>query len=172
MDFSLSDEKALLQDSVEKFIQNSYPIDHRQRIFQSAEGFSRENWHSFAELGWLALPFREEDGGIGGTPVETMILMEEFGKGLVVEPYLSTIILAGGIIAAAGNSAQKDALLAPIMAGNKLAAFAFVEPQARFNLADITTRADRPFPRWVAQGVTDHARASPFSCSLIFRDPF
>ncbi|MDH5736831.1 MAG: acyl-CoA dehydrogenase family protein, partial [Gammaproteobacteria bacterium] len=90
MDFSLSEEQMLLQDSVQRFIQNSYAFDTRQKLSNSEEGFDRDNWQTFAELGWLAMPFSEEDGGLGGTPVETMIMMEEFGKGLVVEPYLST----------------------------------------------------------------------------------
>ena len=84
MDFSFTDEQALLQDSVQRFIQNSYAFDSRQKLIKTEDGFSRENWASFAELGWLALPFSEESGGFGGTAVETMILMEEFGKGLVV----------------------------------------------------------------------------------------
>ena len=98
MEFSLSEEQSLLQDSVQRYIQNSYSFEDRRRFIGSEEGFSRDNWKNFAELGWLALPFREETGGFGGTAVETMILMEEFGKGLVVEPYLASIVLAGSII--------------------------------------------------------------------------
>ena len=76
MEFSLSEEQSLLQDSVQRYIQNSYSFEDRQRLIGSEEGFSRENWKNFAELGWLALPFPEEIGGFGGTAVETMILME------------------------------------------------------------------------------------------------
>ena len=142
MDFSFSEEQNLLQDSVQRFIQNDYAFDTRQKILKSDEGFSRDNWASFAELGWLALPFAEENGGFGGTAVETMILMEEFGKGLVIEPYLSTIILAGHIIEKGGSAEHREGVLAEMMAGTKLGALAFVEPQARFNLADVATTAE------------------------------
>ena len=141
MDFSLSEEQTLLQDSLQRFIQNDYGFDARQKIVASEDGFSRDHWASFAELGWLALPFSEEDGGIGGTAVDTMIMMEAFGQGIVVEPFLSTIIMSGSIIADVGTASQKEAVLTPIIAGEKLAALAFVEPQARFNLADVTTTA-------------------------------
>ena len=141
MDFSFSEEQVLLQDSVCKFIQNSYSFEARQKLVATEEGFSRDNWASFAELGWLALPFSEEVGGFGGTPVETMIIMEEFGKGLVVEPYVSTVMMSGAIIEQGGSAAHKEGVLAEIMAGTKLAALGFVEPQARFNLDDVTTTA-------------------------------
>ncbi|MCG8433177.1 MAG: acyl-CoA/acyl-ACP dehydrogenase, partial [Gammaproteobacteria bacterium] len=141
MDFSFSEEQSLLQDSVQRFIRNSYVFEDRRKLIETEEGFSRDNWSSFAELGWLALPFPEEAGGFGGTPVETMIMMEEFGKGLVVEPYVSTIIMAGTAISEGGSAAHREGVLAEMMAGTKLAAVAFVEPRARFNLADVTTAA-------------------------------
>jgi alkylation response protein AidB-like acyl-CoA dehydrogenase len=100
----------------------------------------------------LALPFTEDVGGLGGTPIETMILMEEFGKGIVVEPYVPTILLAGGLIARGGNPQHIEGVLAEIMAGTKQAALAFVEPQARFNLADVTTIATRDDPDYVING--------------------
>ncbi len=152
MDLSYTEEQLLLRDSVQKFISDKYDISERNKITATEEGFSRENWQLFAELGWLALPFKEEDGGIGGTPVDTMILMEEFGKGLVVEPYLSTVLLAGKLIEQGGNAAQIESLLAEIIAGESLGAFAFVEPQARFNLANITTRAEKGINGFVVNG--------------------
>ena len=152
MDFSCSEEQTLLQNSVQRFIQNDYTFEQRQKLLKSDEGFSRENWASFAELGWLGLPFSEEAGGFGGGPIETMILMEEFGKGLVVEPYLSTVLLAGKLIEQGGNAAQIESLLAEIIAGESLGAFAFVEPQARFNLANITTRAEKGINGFVVNG--------------------
>jgi len=143
MDFSFSDEQSMLQDSVQRFIQNDYSFENRQKLLASEEGFSRDNWASFAELGWLALPFVEADGGFGGTAIEMMILMEEFGKGLIVEPYLSSIVMTASLIAEAGLDEQKETLLQPILQGQKLGALAFVEPQARFNLADVKTIAVR-----------------------------
>jgi len=167
MDFSFTDEQALLQDSVQKFIQNSYAFESRQKLIKTEDGFSRENWASFAELGWLALPFSEESGGFGGTAVETMILMEEFGKGLVVEPYLTTVLMSGSIIEAGGSSAQKEGVLAEIMAGTKLAAVAYVEPQARFNLADVTTTASAEGDGYVIKGFKGVVMGGPSADVLI-----
>ncbi len=152
MDFSFSEEQSLLQDSVQRFIQNDYTFQERQKLLKSSDGFSRETWKSFAELGWLGLPFAEDAGGFGGGPIETMILMEEFGKGLVVEPYISTILLAGKFIEFGGSGEQIESILAGIISGDKLGAFAFVEPQARFNLADITTSAKRDGQGYVLNG--------------------
>ena len=117
MDFSFSEEQGLLQDSIQRYIQNSYTFDARQKLLKTEEGFSRENWASFAELGWLALPFTEESGGFGGTAVETMIMMEEFGKGLVVEPFLATVVLFGGLLQKAGTPEQQAEYI-PIHASN------------------------------------------------------
>jgi alkylation response protein AidB-like acyl-CoA dehydrogenase len=143
MDFSFSEEQTLLQESILRFIEKDYTFDQRQKLIKTEEGFSRENWASFAELGWLGLPFSEDAGGFGGGPIETMIMMEQFGRGLVVEPYLSTVLLAGKLIELGGTSAQIESILSEIIAGSKLGSFAFVEPQARFNLADVVTRADK-----------------------------
>lgn len=167
MDFSFSDEQRLLQESIQKFIQNDYPFDARQKAIASAEGFSRENWRTFAELGWLALPFKEENEGLGGTPIETMIMMEEFGKGLVVEPYLSTIILAGGLLERGGTSSHKQTLLAEVMAGEKLGAFAFVEPQSRFNLCNVVTKAEKSGDGFVINGYKGVVLGGPSADFLI-----
>jgi pimeloyl-CoA dehydrogenase small subunit len=141
MDFSFSDEQTLLADSVEKFVQNDYPFEARQQLTKTDEGFSANNWRTFAELGWLGIPFAEEDGGFGGTAVDGMILMEQFGKGLIVEPYLASVVLAGGALRIAGSKAQKTTHLSGIIDGSRQAALAFAEPQGRFNLADLTTTA-------------------------------
>lgn len=141
MDFSFSDEQTLLADSVGKFIQNDYNFEQRQQLVRSEAGFSAANWQTFAELGWLGIPFPETDGGFGGSAVDTMILMEQFGRGLVVEPYLASVILAGGALRIAGTPEQKAAWLPGIIDGSKQGALAFAEPQGRFNLADLTTTA-------------------------------
>ncbi len=142
MDFSFTEEQTLLSDSVERFVQNDYAFEDRQKLIRSEPGFSADHWKTFAGLGWLGVPFSEADGGFGGSAVDTMILMEQFGKGLVVEPYLASVILAGGAIRIAGSRAQKERLLATLIDGSTQAALAFAEPQGRFNLADLTTRAD------------------------------
>ncbi|MBO6567088.1 MAG: acyl-CoA dehydrogenase family protein [Pseudomonadales bacterium] len=167
MDFSFSEEQSLLQDSVQRFIQNDYTFDSRQKLLKTDDGFSRDNWANFAELGWLALPFSEESGGFGGTAVETMILMEEFGKGLVVEPYVSTVIMAGSVIEAGGTAAHKEGALAEIMAGTKLASLAYVEPQARFNLADVTTTATADGDNYTINGFKGVVLGGPSADLLV-----
>ena len=141
MDFSFSDEQTLLQESVSRFITNDYGFESRQKHSRSDAGYSLENWQTFAELGWLGVPFSENHGGFGGGAVETMLMMEEFGKGLVVEPYLATVVACGSALNEAGSEDQKTAYIPEIIDGSKLWALAFAEPQGRFNLADLTTTA-------------------------------
>ena len=117
MDFDLNDEQRMLKDSVEKLLGARYDFDKRRRISDSPEGFDREIWSAFAEMGLLALPFSEDDGGMGGGPVETMIVMEAFGRALVVEPYLASVILAGGILRRAGSPEQRAEHIAAIAGG-------------------------------------------------------
>jgi alkylation response protein AidB-like acyl-CoA dehydrogenase len=167
MDFSFSEEQGLLQDSVQRYMQKSYTFEERQKVLKTEDGFSREHWASFAELGWLALPFSEENGGFGGTAVETMIMLEEFGKGLVVEPYISTVIMAGSVIEAGGTTEHKEGILAEIMAGTKLASLAFVEPQARFNLADVTTTAKSEGDGYLINGFKGVVLGGPSADVLI-----
>ncbi|MBD3647698.1 MAG: acyl-CoA dehydrogenase family protein [Pseudomonadales bacterium] len=143
MDLSYTDEQVLLQDSIRKFIENDYDISVRRKLCETEEGFSRENWKQFADLGWLALPFSEEDGGLGGSPVDTMVLMEEFGKGLVVEPYLATIVMAGTALSEQGSPAQKEQVLAGIIDGSILATVAYAEEQAHHDLNNIVTTAKK-----------------------------
>ncbi len=143
MDFSFTEEQTLLRNSVERFIQDNYSIEARRKIVDSEEGMSRDNWNTFAELGLLAAPFPEEYGGLGGNNIDTMVIMEEFGRGLVVEPYLQTVILAGGFILHGGSEDQKQMLLPEIGTGEKIYAVAFAEPQGRYNLADLTTKAEK-----------------------------
>lgn len=141
MDFSLTEEQSMLRDSVARFIDNEYGFERRQRIAASNDGYSREIWKDFAELGWTALLFGEEDGGLGGGSVELMLLMEAFGRGLLLEPFLPTVVLAGGVLKRAGTPAQKSRWLTPLIAGELQATLAFSEPQARFNPCDIATSA-------------------------------
>ncbi|HLU06327.1 MAG TPA: acyl-CoA dehydrogenase family protein [Woeseiaceae bacterium] len=141
MDFSVSDEQAMLADSVARFIDNDYDFETRQSIAGGDKAFSPDMWRTFAELGWTAVPFDEEDGGLGGGPVELMLMMEQFGRGLIVEPFLPTVVLAGGVLRRAANTAQKERWLLPLIAGELQAALAFAEPQSRFSLSDVTTTA-------------------------------
>ena len=98
MDFSNTEEQQMLQESVQKFVYKSYDFDTRKQIIASEKGFSQENWDLFAELGWLTVPFKEDDGGFGGSAVDLAVMMEEFGKAMLVEPFIATAVLAGGVI--------------------------------------------------------------------------
>ena len=141
MDFALTEEQGMLQDSVSRFIDNDYDFEKRQKIAESEAGYSAELWGTFAELGWTSVPFAEEDGGFGGGPIELMLMMEQFGRGLVVEPFLANVVLAGGVLRRVADAEQKTQWLSPIIDGSRQAAFAFAEPQSRHVLADVKTTA-------------------------------
>ncbi len=141
MNFDLSSEQQLLKDSVERFVADNYSLEARIKITDAEPGFSKAHWKSFADLGWLALPFAEADGGFGGGPIETMLLMEAFGKGLVVEPYLASVVLGGGALRRGASKAVKDAILPGVIDGTRQLAFGYAEEQARFDLEDVVTTA-------------------------------
>ena len=141
MDFSHTEEQQMLQESVQKFVQKSYDFDTRNKIVASEKGYSEENWQLFAELGWLTVPFSEDDGGFGGSAVDLIVMMEEFGKALLVEPYTPTAVIGGGLISALGSAEQKAELLSKIMEGSLQLACAYAETGSRFNLATIKTSA-------------------------------
>ncbi|NKB34008.1 MAG: pimeloyl-CoA dehydrogenase small subunit [Pseudomonadales bacterium] len=141
MDFSYSEVQLMLQDSVQKFVQKSYDHDTRSKIVESEDGFSKENWQLFAELGWLAVPFTEEDGGLGGSAVDLIVMMEEFGKANLVEPFTATAVLSGGLIAKLADGERKSQLLEQLVTGNLQLACAYAEPGSRFNLSKVTTSA-------------------------------
>lgn len=143
MDFSFTDEQNLLQESLSKFIQNDYGFEDRQKSAAFERGYDEANWKQFAELGWLGMPFSEADGGYGGSAVDTMLMQEQLGKGLIVEPFMPTVVLAGGAIKIAGDAAQKAKYLAGIIDGSMQGALAYAEPQGRFNLADLLTTASK-----------------------------
>ncbi|MDO9316780.1 MAG: acyl-CoA dehydrogenase [Gammaproteobacteria bacterium] len=141
MDFSYSEEQQMLQDSVSKFVQRHYGFDTRKEILASPRGFSTENWRLFAELGWLTVPFKIEDDGFGGFATDLMVIMEEFGKVMLVEPYVATAVLGGGLISELGSAQQKSAWLPQLMSGTLQLACAVAEPDSRYNLASVTTTA-------------------------------
>jgi alkylation response protein AidB-like acyl-CoA dehydrogenase len=152
MDFSPNEIQAMLADSVDKFIQNEYDFDTRQAYAESDKGFSDEVWRTFADLGWTAVPFAEDDGGLAGGPADIMVLLQTLARGLIVEPYLANVILAGGILRRAANAGQKERWLQPMIAGELHATLAFNEPQARYQLANIATTATREGNDWVLNG--------------------
>lgn len=141
MDFSFSEEQTLLRNTVQSLLADKYDFDTRRKIVKSADGWNPAMWKQLAELGLLAAPFSEELGGLGGGAIETMILMEEFGRHLVVEPFVETVVLAGGFLREGGSKAQQEAHIPGIVDGSTVWAFAYAEPQGRYNLADLVTTA-------------------------------
>jgi pimeloyl-CoA dehydrogenase small subunit len=152
MDFDLSEEQRLLKDSIDRLLADRYDFEQRKRFRQTDEGWSKEIWSQYAELGLLALPFAEEHGGFGGGPVETMIVMESLGRALALEPYLATVVLGGGLISRGGSQEQKAALIPGIAAGERLLAFAHTERQSRYDLHDVATTAKRDGNAFVLNG--------------------
>jgi pimeloyl-CoA dehydrogenase small subunit len=143
MDFSFSEEQTLLRNSVQKWVAGQYDYETRRKLIKTEAGWSKKNWAAIAEMGLLGAPFSEDQGGLGGGPVETMIIMEELGRGLVVEPYLPTVVLAGGFLRHGGTAAQKAEHIPAIVEGRSIFAFAFAEPQGRYNLADLAVTAKK-----------------------------
>ena len=141
MDFAFTEEQSMLADSLAKFLAHEYGFEQRGAIRASGEGFSREVWRGFAEMGLLGLPFAEEHGGFGGTPVDTLLVMQALGKALVLEPYWSTVVMAGNAIHLGGSAAQKNALLPAIAGGERIFAWAHGEPGSRYDLAHVETVA-------------------------------
>jgi alkylation response protein AidB-like acyl-CoA dehydrogenase len=152
MDLTPSDEQRLLRESADRFVNETYTADHRRKVASEPLGFSTKIWKQFAELGWLAMPIAEDHGGLGGGAIEVGILMEAFGRGLVSEPYLSTVVIGASLISECGTEAQKQALLPKIADGSLVLAFAHSERQARFDLADVRTTAKKTSDGWRLDG--------------------
>jgi pimeloyl-CoA dehydrogenase small subunit len=152
MDFDLSEEQRLLKDSVDRLIADRYDFESRKRYGQEPDGWSRELWSAYAELGLLAIPFAEEHGGFGGGPVETMLVMEAFGRSLALEPYLATVVLGGGLLRHGGSDEQKAEHLPRIGAGERLLALAHTERQSRYDLHDVASTARRDGDAFVIDG--------------------
>jgi pimeloyl-CoA dehydrogenase small subunit len=152
MDFDFSDEQRMLKDSVDRLIAERYTFEQRHTLLATADGWSRELWQNYAELGLLSLPFAEADGGLGGSAVDTMIVMEALGRALALEPYMATIVLAGGLLRSAASDVQRGELIPGICAGELLLAFAHHETQARFRLSDVATTAVRDGDAWRLDG--------------------
>ncbi len=143
MDFSFTEEQTLLRNSVQKWVAGQYDYESRRKLIKTEAGWSKKNWDAIAEMGLLAAPFTEDQGGLGGGPVETMIVMEELGRGLVVEPYLPTVVLGGGFLRHGGTAAQQAEHIPAIVEGKRIFAFAYAEPQGRYNLADLSVTAKK-----------------------------
>jgi alkylation response protein AidB-like acyl-CoA dehydrogenase len=166
MDFSFSDEQSMLRDTLARFLADRYDFDTRRRIVASEAGWRPDYWKAFAEeLGILGAAFSEDHGGLGGGAVETMIVMEELGKGLVVEPYLGTVVLGGGLLKHAGGALAEE-LIPQIIEGALVGAFAYAEPTGRYDLADLSTTAKRNGDGWTLDGRKAVVVGAPWATHL------
>jgi alkylation response protein AidB-like acyl-CoA dehydrogenase len=152
MDFRYSDEQLALQETLRRFIAKDYDFERRRTLARSPLGYSAEAWAQYAELGLLGLPYPEEFGGLGGDGVDTMAVMELVGRALLLEPYLSTVVLCGGILRDAASHAIKQALLPQIAAGKLQIALAAYEAAGRYELAQVATSAVREAQGWRLTG--------------------
>ena len=141
MDLNYSDEQILLKESAERFLKERYDFEKRSKILASDDGFDAAIWAEMADLGWLALPFAEENGGLGCGAVEISLIMEALGRSLVVEPYLVSLILAGSLIEKLGTENQKNEILGSLIAGTSRPALAHAEKQTGFDLGNISAAA-------------------------------
>ena len=167
MDFTFNEEQTMIQDQVEQFIQKEYDWETRQELSNSDLGFGIHNWKTFAELGWLGIAVSEKNGGFGGSSIETMLIMEEFGKGLVVEPFLETIVMSAGILDKHGTDEQKNEIISSVINGEMHLALAYAEPQSRFNLSDVVTEAKVDGENFVINGFKSVVMNGPSANKII-----
>ncbi len=166
MDFSFTEEQSMLRDTVASYLADHYDFDKRRAAVSKEPGWRPEVWKAFAEeLGILGAPFSEDLGGLGGGPIDNMIVMEEFGKALVVEPYLGTVVIGGGFLKHSGHAGAAD-LIGGIIEGKNLFAFAQAEPQSRYNLASVATTAKKDGAGWILNGHKAVVMGAPFATHL------
>jgi alkylation response protein AidB-like acyl-CoA dehydrogenase len=167
MDIQLTEEQELLRSSIQRLLRDQYDFDERRKIVATDEGWSRKHWKSFAELGLCAAPFQESSGGLGGGSLATMIVMQEFGRNLVVEPYFETVVLAGGLIEDVASPDQREAFLPKIMEGEAIWALAWAEGRSRYDFDSVTTTARRQGDKFVLSGTKAAVVGAPWADKLI-----
>ena len=167
MDFSFTEEQSMLRDTIASYLQDKYDFETRRGVVKSESGWRPQVWKSFAEeLGILGAPFSEDQGGLGGGAIDNMIVMEEFGKALVIEPYLSTVVIGGGFMKHSGFAGAAD-MIGKIIDGSAIIAFAYAEPQGRYNLADLKTTAKKDSAGYVLNGAKAVVLGAPWATHLI-----
>ncbi len=167
MDFSFTSEQDQLRDTVARLIRQQYDFETRRKVAKSEAGWRPEMWAQFAELGLLGASFSEAEGGFGGGPVEAMIISEEFGKGLVIEPYLQTVVIGGNFLRYGGSAAQKEEHITGLIGGETIFAFAYSEPKSRFDLHDVSTIAKKDGSGYTLNGHKAVVIGAPFATHLI-----
>ncbi len=167
MDFSFTEEQSMLRDTVASYLQDKYDFETRRGIIKSEAGWRPDYWKAFAEeLGILGAPFSEELGGLGGGATENMIVLEEFGKALVVEPYLGTVVIGGGFLKHSGYAGASD-LIGKIIGGEVITAFAYAEPQGRYTWSDLKTTAKKDGAGYLLNGHKAVVVGAPWATHLI-----
>ncbi|MDP2130898.1 MAG: acyl-CoA dehydrogenase family protein [Erythrobacter sp.] len=167
MDFNFTEEQEMVRDGLSRLVREQYDWETRRKAVTSNDGWRLEIWAQLAELGILGMPFSEADGGFGGGAVDSMIIMQEFGKGLVVEPFLPTVVCAGGFLKHAGTPAQKEEHIGGIVAGSRVFAFAYAEPRGRYDYADLETTAKKDGGGYVLNGHKAVVIGAPWASHLI-----
>ncbi|MFK8050880.1 MAG: acyl-CoA dehydrogenase family protein [Halioglobus sp.] len=152
MDFSLSEEQVLLQDSVAKFVRDQCDVDRHRKLVREKTAFDLHTWQQFAELGWLSVPFADEFGGFGGGAVDVMVVAEALGKGIVREPYLSTVVTCGAFLRRGSSDDQHSGYIENIIDGSKRWAFAFAESDSGYDLAAVSTSAEADGDNYLLNG--------------------
>jgi alkylation response protein AidB-like acyl-CoA dehydrogenase len=167
MDFSFTEEQSMLRDTVASYLQDKYDFETRRKISASEAGWRPDYWKAFAEeLGILGAPFSEDLGGLGGGATENMVVMEEFGKALVIEPYLGTVVIGGGFLKHSGYAGAAD-VIAKIIAGEVVTAFAYAEPQGRYTWSDLKTAAKKDGAGWTLNGHKAVVVGAPWATHLV-----
>jgi alkylation response protein AidB-like acyl-CoA dehydrogenase len=167
MDFNLSKEQELLRDGLAKFLSTRYDLEKSRAAAKTGAGWQPDVWRGFAdELGILGAALPEDLGGIGGGPVEVMVIAEALGNALVIEPYVDTVVVAGGLLQRAGDPAA-TALLEKVVAGSAIVALAAAEPDTGEHWQDVSTVAERAGDAWVLRGSKIVAMNAPIATHLL-----
>jgi alkylation response protein AidB-like acyl-CoA dehydrogenase len=167
MDFNFTEEQSMVRDTVASFLQDKYDFDTRRKIVSSDAGWRADYWKAFAEeLGILGASFSEELGGLGGGAIDNMVIMEEFGKALVIEPYLGTVVIGGGFMKHS-DYAGAASVIEGIVGGTTTIAFAYAEPQARYTWQDLKTAAKKDGAGWTLNGHKAVVVGAPFATHLV-----
>jgi alkylation response protein AidB-like acyl-CoA dehydrogenase len=152
VDLGLSDEQKLLADTVRDLLDKRYDSNTRLELLRSEAGWSRDMWRQYAELGLLGLTFDEADGGVGMGAGELAVVMEAFGRALVLEPFVATVLLGGALVAAAGSADQRADVLPAVVGGETLLALAATEAGSRWSFTDIAATATPDGDQWTVTG--------------------
>jgi alkylation response protein AidB-like acyl-CoA dehydrogenase len=152
MNFEQTEEQQMIMEQVAKFVANESPVSRFRELRDTERGWEPEMWAKMAEQGWLAIEVPEEKGGFGGSFIDVAIVLEQLGRGLVPEPFIASVVLAGGILSDLGSEAQREAFLTPMIEGNTSLALAYAETQSRYNLSDCLTKAEKSGDGWTLSG--------------------